>query len=296
MKVGVTLPMGSHIAPPQSYATVRGFALHAEALGFDSVWAFDHVLLRPPDEPESGLLEAWTVMAMLGEATSTIGIGSLVLAMRMRNPALLAKMAATLDDAIDGRLTLGIGAGWHDPEFEAFGYPLDHRLGRTEESLAIVRALLDGERVTQHGRWSSANDAVLLPPPSRRIPIMSSSKKGRMARIVASYADRWNGAWISRPDDPTQVERVEELHRGCDAVGRDPASIELTAGISVRYADADGPSPTRGRGDISGEPAEVAEQLTAFAEAGYSEVMAWLGPMDERGLDRLAQATDLMDR
>lgn len=294
MRIGVVLPMGSHISSTRPYPQIRRFALHAEAVGLDSLWCFDHVLFRFPDTPEAGTQEAWTVMALLGEATSRIGIGSLVLGLRFRNPALLAKMAVTLDQAIGGRLTLGVGAGWHDPEYAAFGWPTDHRLGRTEEGFGILRGLLDGQRVTSDGRWERADDAVLLPPPTRRIPILTSSKQGRMARIAARHADAWNGAWFASPDHPELRSRVEELHRACDEVGRDPATIALTAGASVRFTDADEPSPTRGRGDISGEPAVVAERLAAFSEAGYSEVMVWLGPMDERALDRLAQAVAIL--
>ncbi len=193
-----------------------------------------------------------------------------------------------------GRLTLGVGAGWHDPEYEAFGWPTDHRLGRTEESMEVIRRLLDGERVSYDGRWIKAVDAVLLPAPERRIPIITSSRLGRMARISARYADIWNGAWFARPDDPVLLERTDELHRACEEVGRDPGEIALTAGVSVRYPDADEPSPTRGRGDIEGEPAVVAERLAAFGEAGYSEVMVWLGPMNERGLDQLAEALEIL--
>jgi alkanesulfonate monooxygenase SsuD/methylene tetrahydromethanopterin reductase-like flavin-dependent oxidoreductase (luciferase family) len=294
MQVGVVLPMGSHAGRPRPLPEVRTFAQHAEAVGLDALWVFDHVLLRFPGEPERGAHEAWTTMTLLGAATESIGIGSLVLGVRFRNPALLAKMAVTLDEAIGGRLTLGVGAGWHDPEYEAFGWPIDHRLGRTEEGFGILRGLLDGERVTVDGRWERARDAVLLPPPARRIPILTSSKLGRMARIAARYADQWNGAWVASPDDPVLVARADELRRACDEVGRDLAEIALTAGVSVHYDDADEASPNGGTADISGEPDEVAERLHAFAEAGYSAVMAWLGPMDERGLDRLAEAVRIM--
>jgi alkanesulfonate monooxygenase SsuD/methylene tetrahydromethanopterin reductase-like flavin-dependent oxidoreductase (luciferase family) len=294
LHIGLVLPMGSHISAPRSISEMRAFAQHAEAVGLDSLWAFDHVMFRFPDQPESGAQEAWTTMALLGAATERIGIGSLVLGLRFRNPALLAKMAATLDEGLGGRLTLGVGAGWHDPEYEAFGWPTDHRLGRTEEGFRILRDLLDGKRVTADGRWERADDAVLLPPPQRRLPILTSSKRGRMARIAARYADSWNGAWVARPDEPVLIERIEELHRACDEVGRDPAEIALTAGVSVRYPDADEQSPTRGRGDIMGEPGEVAQRLAAFEEAGYAQVMVWLGPMDGRGLDRLAESVAIM--
>lgn len=294
VKIGIVLPMGSHVGKPQPYPVVRSFVLRAEELGFDSIWAFEHVIFRFPDEPERGALEAWTIMAMLAEATSSIQIGSLVLGMRFRNPALLAKMAVTLDEASGGRLTLGVGAGWHDPEYEAFGYPLDHRLGRTEEGFAVLRDLLDGKRMTFEGRWQRAHDAVLLPAPTRRIPLLSSARLGRMNNILARYADAWNGAWYARPDDPSLLERRAALAQACEDVGRDPAEIALTVGVSVDYPDADEPSPTRGRGDIRGEPAQVAEALMSFADAGYSEAMVWLGPKNERSLERLAESVRLM--
>jgi alkanesulfonate monooxygenase SsuD/methylene tetrahydromethanopterin reductase-like flavin-dependent oxidoreductase (luciferase family) len=295
VKVGLVLPMGSHASEPEPWPAVRGFARRAEDVGFDSLWVFEHVVFRFPGQPERGTLEAWTILSMLGEATSRVELGSLVLGARFRNPALLAKMAVTLDDAIGGRLTLGIGAGWHDPEYQAFGYPLDHRLGRTEESLALIRDLLDRKRVTVDGRWVSADDAVLLPPPSRRIPILSSARAGRVMRIVARHADSWNGAWVARPDDPLLVARMAELDQACSEVGRDPASVLRTAGVSVRYPDADLPGPTGNREkDLMGDPAEIAAGLAAFAEAGYAHAMIWLEPMTERSVKRLAEALDIL--
>lgn len=287
--------MGSHASAPEPYRVVRSFTRRAEDLGFDSVWVFEHVLFRFPGQPERGTLEAWTTLAMLGEATSRIELGSLVLGIRFRNPALLAKMAATLDDATGGRLTLGVGAGWHDPEYEAFGYPLDNRLGRTEEALGILRDLLDGKRVTHAGRWVSAQDAVLLPPPARRIPILSSARAGRMMRIVARHADAWNGAWVGSPGDPVLVSRMAELDQACREVGRDPHGLARTAGVSVRYADATLPGPTGDRArDLMGDAAAIAAGLRAFAEAGYSHLMIWLEPMNEAALDRLAEAVALL--
>ena len=189
MKIGLVLPMGSHSSTPEPYSFIKSFTKRAEDAGFDAVWAFEHVIFRMPGQAERGALEAWTIMALLGEATTRIEIGSLVLGMRFRNPALLAKMAVTLDEAIGGRLTLGVSAGWHDPEYVAFGWPTGHRLGRTEEGFHVLRGLLDGERVTFDGRLVQADDAVLLPPPTRRIPLLITSRMGRMARIAARYAD-----------------------------------------------------------------------------------------------------------
>jgi alkanesulfonate monooxygenase SsuD/methylene tetrahydromethanopterin reductase-like flavin-dependent oxidoreductase (luciferase family) len=295
LKIGLVLPMGSHSSAPEPYPFIRSFALRAEDAGFDSVWAFDHTLFRMPGQAERGALEPWTIMALLGEATKRIGIGSLVLGIRFRNPALLAKMAVTLDAAIGGRLTLGVSAGWHDPEYVAFGVPTDHRLGRTEESLDVLRALLDGERVTYKGRWVEAEDAVLLPPPSRRIPLLITSRRGRMTRIAARHADLWNGAWVASPRDEVLSARMAELDQAAEEVGRDPTSIARTAGVSVRYGDAELPGPTGDRAkDIMGDPEAVAAGLDAFAQAGYAEVMVWLEPMSGRSIERLAEAVGRM--
>jgi alkanesulfonate monooxygenase SsuD/methylene tetrahydromethanopterin reductase-like flavin-dependent oxidoreductase (luciferase family) len=295
VKIGLVLPMGSHSSTPEPYSFIKRFTLRAEEAGFHSVWAFEHVLFRMPGQAERGALEAWTIMSLLGEATTRIGIGSLVLGMRFRNPALLAKMAVTLDEAIGGRLTLGVSAGWHDPEYVAFGWPTDHRLGRTEEGFHVLRGLLDAERVTFDGRWVQADDAVLLPPPTRRIPLLITSRMGRMARIAARYADMWNGAWVASPADGVLVARMAEIDRACDEIGRAPAEIARTAGVSVRYDDADLPGPTGNREkDIRGDRSAVAASLVAFRDAGYSEVMVWLEPMNERSIERLAEAVERM--
>lgn len=297
MKVGVILPMGSHANQPSPWSEVRAYALAAESVGLDSLWAFDHAIFRFPGVPERGALEPWTVLSLLGEATSRIELGSLVLGMRFRHPAILAKAAVTLDEAIGGRLTLGVGAGWHDPEYQAFGFPLDNRLNRTEEGFAILRGLLDGDRVTFPGRFYQAEDAVLLPTPARRIPLLSSSRGGRMMHLVARWADGWNGAWVARPDDPMLVGRSAELDRACEAIGRDPADLERTAGVSIRFPEADLPGPTGDRAkDLMGDAAALAAGLAAFGDAGYRHLMIWPEPMSIASVERIGEAVALLDR
>jgi alkanesulfonate monooxygenase SsuD/methylene tetrahydromethanopterin reductase-like flavin-dependent oxidoreductase (luciferase family) len=297
MKVGVILPMGSHANHPRPWAEVREYALTAEAVGLDSLWVFDHAIFRFPEQEERGALEPWTVLALLGGLTSRIELGSLVLGMRFRHPALLAKAAVTLDAAIGGRLTLGVGAGWHDPEYRAFGFPVDNRLGRTEEGFHILHALLSGERVTFPGRFWQTEDAVLLPAPERLVPLLSSARGGRMMRIVARWADAWNGAWVARPDDPVLVGRAADLDRACDEIGRDPATIERTAGVSVRFPEADLPGPTGVREkDLMGDAAALAAGLAAFEEAGYRHLMIWPEPMTPASLERLGEAVARLDR
>jgi alkanesulfonate monooxygenase SsuD/methylene tetrahydromethanopterin reductase-like flavin-dependent oxidoreductase (luciferase family) len=290
--------MGNHGAPPEPWPVVLEYARRAESLGLDGLWVVDHTLFRFPDAPERGIHEAWSVLAALAAATDTIALGTLVLGLRFRNPALLAKMAATTDEISGGRLTLGVGAGWHDPEYAAFGYPLDHRLGRAEESLELLVELIREGRATMDGRWVTAQDAAILPPARPSMRILSAARGGRMMDILARHADTANVAWVGRPTDPVLVERMAALDAACGRVGRDPASLERTVGVSVRYPNATtpGPSPDPSK-NLDGSldsPQAVADGLRAFADAGYPEVMIWLEPMDIGALERLAASVALI--
>ncbi|HEX9371267.1 MAG TPA: LLM class flavin-dependent oxidoreductase [Roseiflexaceae bacterium] len=149
MKIGVVMPIAEddeRRATP-GYAEIRGIALQCEAAAFDSIWVFDHLLFRFPDQPTAGIWEIWTILSALSEATARVQLGTLVMCVPFRNPALLAKMAGTLDEVSGGRLILGLGAGWHKPEFDAFGAPFDHRVERFEEALRIIVPLLRERRV-----------------------------------------------------------------------------------------------------------------------------------------------------
>ena len=159
-----------------------------------------------------------------------------MLATSFRPAGLLAKMAATADDVSGGRLILGLGCGWHEPEYQAFGYPFDHRVGRFEEALRIIVPLVRGERVTFKGEWSRVEDAVLLPPPRRpSMPILIAAKGERMLRLTARHADAWQTAWFGLPDERFS-QRHEDFVAACAAEGRDPATVELTVGVDVSGA------------------------------------------------------------
>jgi alkanesulfonate monooxygenase SsuD/methylene tetrahydromethanopterin reductase-like flavin-dependent oxidoreductase (luciferase family) len=298
VKVGVMVPVGNHAGEPQPWSDALAFARAAEDVGLDGLWVPDHTLFRFPDGPERGAHEAWSVLTALAALTSTIPLGTLVLGLRFRNPALLAKMAATTDEISGGRLTLGVGAGWHDPEYAAFGYPLDHRLGRTEEAFELLVRLIRDGRASMDGRWVQAADAAILPPARPDMRILSSARGGRMVGIVARFADATNIAWMARPDDPVLVERMAGLDAACERLGRDPATLERTVGVSVRYPDATQPGastdPTKRIEGDPDAPVVVADALRAFADAGYPEVMVWLEPMDARAVERLGASVELL--
>ncbi len=137
-------------------------------------------------------------------------------------------MAVTADGVSGGRLVLGLGAGWYDPEYLAFGFPTDHRVARFEEALQIIGPLLRGERLTFAGRYHQIRDALLLPPPDRPIPILVAGNGPRMLRLTACYADAWNTAWFGLPDKQLG-QRLAGMHAALQAESRDPATHGLRA-------------------------------------------------------------------
>src|SRR5687768_18298009 len=164
MKIGLMLPLGAD--ETGGFTDLRAMALAAEDGGLDSVWGADHLIFRD-EGTTTGIHESWTVLTAVAAVTSRVEIGPLVLALPFRNPALTAKMAAELDEVSGGRLILGLGCGWHEPEFTAFGYPFDHRVSRFAEGLEIIIPLLRGKTVTFEGRYHRATHAELVPPPIR---------------------------------------------------------------------------------------------------------------------------------
>jgi len=262
MKIGLMLPLEED--ETAGFADLRGMAVTAEEVGLDSVWGADHLIFRDGNDT-TGIHESWTVLTAVAAATTRVEIGPLVLALGFRNPALTAKMAAELDEVSGGRLVLGLGCGWHRPEFDAFGYPFDHRVARFSEGLEIVIPLLRGERVTFEGRYHHATDAELHPRPIRAggPPILIAGKRPRMLELVARHADQWNAAWYGHPNEANELrERLANLHAALDAAGRDPATLEVTVGIFVAFDGADADTPEHA---IRGSLDEVADALAGYA-------------------------------
>ena len=291
MKVGIVLPIaeddGAGRVP--SYREIRDVALTAEEQGFDSVWVYDHLLFRLDGE-ETGIHECWTILSALAEATSRVQLGTIVMCTSFRNPALLAKMAATLDHISEGRLILGIGCGWHDPEYEAFGFPTDHKVGRFEEALTVIRDLIRQGRADLEGRWTTARDTVLLPPARPDVPILIAAKRPRMLELTARHADAWNLAWFGSPDERWTTTR-DALLAACARVGRDPGTLERTVGLNVRYPDLGAGTPAEGAkvpAALEGSATDIAEGLRAYAAEGTGHAIAALDPMTPDAVVRFA--------
>src|SRR6266581_1451708 len=240
MKLGLaftTLEGALHGRTP-TFRDLREMVQRAEQMGFDSCWMGDHLLYRFSGEEERGLWEVFSMLSALAAVTERIALGTLVACTSFRAPALLAKIAATLDEISGGRFILGLGAGWHQPEYEAFGYPFDHLASRFEEALQVIVPLLREGHVDFQGQYYQVRNCVLRPrgPSPSGPPILIGAKRPRMLQLVARYADAWNTAWHV---EPTVVkERYEQFKKVCAAVGRDPAAIELTVGTVVRLLES----------------------------------------------------------
>jgi probable F420-dependent oxidoreductase len=297
MKLGLTVALseGDHDGRTARWSDVRALAQAAEAAGFDALWMPDHLLARLPNKPEQGCWEVFTLLGALAASTNRLLLGTLVAATSFRNPALLAKMAAGLDEISGGRFVLGVGAGWHEPEYAAFGYPFDHLADRFEEALEIIVPLLREGHVDFAGRYYAVRDCALRPRgPSRQgPPIWIGAKKPRMLRLAARYADGFNSFWHARPEDA--LARFAALRAACAEQGRDPASIQLSASTLVHVLAA-GETPDADEQGIVGTPDAVTEALAGFAEIGTQHLAVILKPADERGVERFAQVIEWLDR
>ena len=268
----------------------------AEAAGFDSIWVGDHLLYRGDDGPERGPWEAWTLLAALAAATARVELGPLVACAAFHPPGLIAKMAATIAEISGGRFVLGLGAGWNEDEFRAFGLPFDHRVARFEESFSIIRGLLDGERVTLRGRYWQADDAVLLPRPAERPRLMVGSNGPRMLAATLPHVDAWNTWYDGYGNAPEGFAKLNDRITGAarDA-GRDPGEIDRSACVLVAVAGARGErADAPDARPLDGPADRIAATLRELAEAGADEAILVVDPITERSIDELGEVVALL--
>jgi probable F420-dependent oxidoreductase len=260
----------------------------AEEIGFDSIWVGDHHLYRGDGRPERGPWEAWTLLAGLATVTDRVLLGPLVACLNFHNPAVFAKTAATVDELSGGRLTVAVGAGWNRTEFDAFGIPFEYRASRFEEGFEIVRRLLAGERVTFDGRFHRARDAVLLPIPSRRPPLMVGSTGERVLAATLPHVDVWN-TWYDWYGNTAEgfATKVGEIDEACQRAGRDAATLERSACVLVRLGDSGERPDEAGVTPLQGSPGEIGAGLRAIARAGADELILVLDPITEDSIRAL---------
>lgn len=284
---------------------LREMSRTAESIGLDSVWVGDHLLYRGDGRPSRGPWEAWSTLAAIAAVTERVEIGPLVAATSFHNPAMLAKQAATVDEVSGGRLILGLGAGWNEAEYRAYGFPYDHRVGRFEEAFAIIRSLLTEGRCDFHGSYFHLDEGELLPRGPRHAhgegpPLMVGSIGERMLSITLPHVQAWN-AWFTWFGNGVEGYRPvrDAVDAACRSVGRDPAQVERTVALLVAFRGAQG----RSLGDperpevtpIAGDPGAIAAALRAFAAEGVGHVQLVLDPITVETIAALAPALALLD-
>jgi probable F420-dependent oxidoreductase len=309
MRFGLSLPHYGFSLPSGriTFADATEWARRAEHLGFDSVWVSDHFYYSfaryGADPTPISSLEPLTTLAGLAAVTDRVRLGTLVLCAAFRHPALLAKAVTSIDLVSGGRLELGLGAGWMAEEFEAFGYRFGsaaERFAVLEESVEVVKQLLQGEPVTYDGPTVTLRDAVLRPAPDRPPPVWVGGKGGpRLLRLAARTADGWNVVWRMSPE--AYARNVSDVRGACEAEGRDPATFGLSVGLysligedeaAARAAFERGRAAAPGNAmaaddydtwladTLSGTPEQVLDRVGAFESLGVREIIVspWVLP------------------
>lgn len=311
LKVGLVLQhwtSGPGIAP--SWVEMQERAQLAEAVGFDSIWLVDHLQFRRTasalnretaaerERPEwVTLWECNTILSALAVATSRVELGTLVTCTAYRNPAMLAKIADTVDEIAGGRVILGLGAGNHATEFASYGVSFEKRVGRFEEALKIIVPLLREGEVSFEGEHYQAREVQRGPrgprPQGPPILIGAGPRSPRMLRLCATYADQWNSSLRNGRSHADQIPPLREaVDAACTTVGRDPATLGRTVMVGgtvlgKRMGNAD---------TVSGTPEEIAERLRGFAAEGIDHVQVYLHPNTMEGIAAFGEALAVLDQ
>jgi alkanesulfonate monooxygenase SsuD/methylene tetrahydromethanopterin reductase-like flavin-dependent oxidoreductase (luciferase family) len=286
MRFGVQLPETEYEATwPQMVEMARA----AEEVGLDSLWVGDH-LLYEEGGVRSGPWEAWSLLSGLAAVTSRIALGPLVAALPFHNPAVLAKAAATIDEISGRRLIFGVGAGWNEIEFSAFGLPYERRVARFAEAFLIIRRLLAGERVDFFGEFYQMDGAELLPRPSRPggVPFMIGSNRPRMLSIALPHVDSWNSWYSGFDNDPQRVgDLVSQIEAACRDAGRDPTSVKKSVAVYIGF----GERPARRTGGTPwwGSNDEQVERLRMVEAAGIDEAIGILDPISAESIEKFGE-------
>jgi alkanesulfonate monooxygenase SsuD/methylene tetrahydromethanopterin reductase-like flavin-dependent oxidoreductase (luciferase family) len=307
-----TVKIGALLWPQTaSWPALRDAAVRADGLGYDSLWTWDHLMaiVGPWEQP---ILEGWATLAALGPLTSHATLGLMVGANTFRNPGLTAKLATTLDHVSGGRAVLGIGGAWFEREHDGFGFDetwgsgFGERLDRLDESVMLLRRLLDGERIAEHaGRFYTMRDALVEPRPVQpRLPILiGGSGPKKTLRTTARYADAWNTSGTI--DELRDKDAI--LRERCAEVGRNPDEIERTATVwmsirddvaearRVMMANAVANGTTTDDEDYVGPPEKIADELRPIVELGFRHILIdSMAPYDAETIERLPRVRELL--
>jgi probable F420-dependent oxidoreductase len=299
LAVGLVLPdhEGLYGGEMPRWSDIRELARLGEEVGFDSLWVCDHLINHWPDGSNRGTWECWSDLAALAAVTERAELGTLVVCTAFREPALLAKMADTVEEISGGRLILGIGAGWNEAEFRAFGYPFDHRVSRFEEALTIISALLRDGHADFQGEYYQVRDCELRPrgPRPGGPPILIGSTAPRMLGLLARHGHAWN-CWYSQTGNRAAglPPLLEKLDAACDQAGRERAGIARTATVYVQVGESGYAEP--GVDPLTGSAEEIAAGLRAYADYGVSHLQVRLEPNTPAGIAAFAPVLEALDR
>ena len=300
LRVGVQLP---EVERAVRWPELRDMARSAEDVGLDSLWVGDHLLYRFADASTRGPWEAWSLLSALAASTSRVMLGPLVACTAFRNPVVLAKEAATLDEISGGRFVLGLGAGWNPVEFAAGGLPFDHRISRFEEAFTIIRSLLRDGVVDFVGQYYSARDCELVPrgPTPGGPALMIGSNGQRMLAASAPHVDAWN-AWYADTGNTVAGAgaAAEPLSAALAAASRAPDEVARTVAVLVRFPGGTGrtmgdTSTQQDVAPLAGAASEIAAGLRGYADAGITEVQLVLDPVTAESIEALRPVLALLD-
>jgi alkanesulfonate monooxygenase SsuD/methylene tetrahydromethanopterin reductase-like flavin-dependent oxidoreductase (luciferase family) len=297
LKIGVQLP---EVEYEYTWPQLKEMALLAEDIGLDSVWLGDHLMYRYEKQQREprGPYEAWSTLAAIAAVTERIQLGPLVASALFHSPVMIAKKAATIDQISNGRFILGLGAGWHEPEYRGFGFPFDHRFSRFAEAFAIIRELFETGEFTFHGEYYDIDGGLLFPKPVQPggPPVMIGSYGEKMLELTLPHVPMWN-AWSqdygnSREGLQTLVDRVDSI---AERVGRDPSTLTKTVAPLIRMKGGSGRVSEYGvpEGLDGTDIGFIADELAAYAEIGISHVQLVLDPITA---DTIADLAPLLER
>lgn len=282
LRIGIQLP---EVEREVRWPEMLSIAQSVEASGFDSIWLGDHMLYRGAERRECGPWDVWTTLAALAASTERVQLGPLVASTAFHPPGLVARMAATIDEISRGRFVLGLGTGWNEAEFRAFGIPFEHKVARFEEAFTIIRRLLARERVSFTGRFYQMDDALLLPPPKRQVPLLVGTSGPRVLAASSPYIDYWNCWYSWYGNTPAGFAKLSATFEG---TFRRSACVLVTIGHGGERPPDPGSPPV--------DPAFLGEHLRELDAAGADDAILVLDPINERSVATVAKALSLNPR
>ncbi|HET9848070.1 MAG TPA: LLM class flavin-dependent oxidoreductase [Candidatus Dormibacteraeota bacterium] len=298
LQVGFQLP---EVERKVRWPELAAMARLGEDMGFDSIWVGDHLLYRDDEYGARGPWEAWTQLAGIAAVTRRIALGPLVASTSFHNPPMLAKLAGTVDEISGGRLILGLGAGWNEVEYTAFGFPFDRRISRFAEAFTIIRSLIREGRVDFQGEFYRARDCELVPRARSNMPFLIGSTGKRMLEIAVPYVDAWNAWYRQTGNQPEGVDPLREtVDAACRAAGRNPREVERTVAVLIEMPGSPGRKDIYESGQevkpLRGNAEQIAEELRKYAGHGVGHVQLIVDPINEKSLEALAPVLEILDR